>query len=66
MALADGGARLAIGTALQFWEFRDILSVARRLESAAGRDRLSLLTRRRYLFTRGRGCNPDWSGSLPR
>jgi uncharacterized protein (TIGR03032 family) len=31
LALADGGSRLAIGTTLQVWEFRDVPSVARRL-----------------------------------
>ena len=30
LALADGGARLAIGTTLQVWEFRDVPNVARR------------------------------------
>jgi uncharacterized protein (TIGR03032 family) len=34
LALADGGARFAIGTTLQVWEFRDVPSVARRLEPA--------------------------------
>ena len=33
LALADGGARLAIGTTLQVWEFRDNRDVARRLEA---------------------------------
>src|SRR5579859_885551 len=32
LALADGGARLAIGTTLQVWEFRDVPAVAHRLE----------------------------------
>src|ERR1700687_5115762 len=32
LALADGGAKLAIGTTLQIWEFRDVPDVARRLE----------------------------------
>jgi uncharacterized protein (TIGR03032 family) len=31
LALADGGARLAIGTTIQVWEFRDVPDVARRL-----------------------------------
>jgi hypothetical protein len=31
LALADGGSRLALGTTLQVWEFRDVPSVARRL-----------------------------------
>ena len=30
LALAEGGARLAIGTTLQVWEFRDVPNVARR------------------------------------
>src|SRR5262245_7130012 len=34
LALADGGARLAVGTTTQVWEYRDVPSVARRL----GRD----------------------------
>jgi uncharacterized protein (TIGR03032 family) len=38
LALADGGARLAIGTTLQVWEFRDVPSVARRLEPAGRHD----------------------------
>ncbi len=31
LALADGGAKLAIGTTSQVWEFRDVPDVARRL-----------------------------------
>jgi uncharacterized protein (TIGR03032 family) len=38
LALADGGARFAIGTTLQVWEFRDVPSVARRLEPADRHD----------------------------
>src|SRR5262245_28877911 len=38
LALADGGARLAIGTTVQVWEFRDVPSVARRLEPAGRHD----------------------------
>ena len=38
LALAEGGARLAIGTTLQVWEFRDVPNVARRLEPAAKHD----------------------------
>ena len=38
LALADGGARLAIGTTLQVWEFRDVRDVARRLEPAGRHD----------------------------
>jgi uncharacterized protein (TIGR03032 family) len=38
LALADGGARLAIGTTLQVWEFRDVPDVARRLEPAGKHD----------------------------
>jgi uncharacterized protein (TIGR03032 family) len=38
LALADGGAKLAIGTTLQVWEFRDVPSVARRLEPAGRHD----------------------------
>jgi uncharacterized protein (TIGR03032 family) len=38
LALADGGARLAIGTTLQVWEFRDNPDVARRLEPAGAHD----------------------------
>src|SRR5262245_29952621 len=32
LALADGGGRLAVGTTVEVWEFRDIPDVARRLE----------------------------------
>src|SRR5947209_285042 len=32
LALADGGSKLAVGTTIQVWEFRDVPSVARRLE----------------------------------
>jgi uncharacterized protein (TIGR03032 family) len=38
LALTGGGARLAIGTTLQVWEFRDVPSVARRLEPADRHD----------------------------
>lgn len=38
LALADGGTRLAIGTTLQVWEFRDVPSVARRLEPTGTHD----------------------------
>src|SRR5260370_189182 len=38
LALADGGARLAIGTTYQVWEFRDNRDVARRLEPAGTHD----------------------------
>jgi uncharacterized protein (TIGR03032 family) len=38
LALADGGSRLAIGTTIQVWEFRDVPSVARRLEPAGAFD----------------------------
>jgi uncharacterized protein (TIGR03032 family) len=38
LALADGGSKLAIGTTLQVWEFRDVPSVARRLEPADRHD----------------------------
>ena len=31
LALADGATKLAIGTTLQVWEFRDVPDVARRL-----------------------------------
>src|SRR5580704_12621133 len=31
LALADAGARLAIGTTIQVWEYRDVPDVARRL-----------------------------------
>ena len=36
LALADGGAKFAIGTTIQVWEFRDVPDVARRLGSPAG------------------------------
>jgi uncharacterized protein (TIGR03032 family) len=38
LALADGGSKLAIGTTLQVWEFRNVPSVARRLEPAGRHD----------------------------
>jgi hypothetical protein len=38
LALAGGGARLAIGTTIQVWEFRDVPDVARRLEPAGTHD----------------------------
>jgi hypothetical protein len=38
LALADGGARFAIGTTFQIWEYRDVPSVARRLEPAGKHD----------------------------
>src|SRR6478672_5817395 len=38
LALADGGAKLALGTTLQVWECRDVPSVARRLEPAGTHD----------------------------
>jgi len=38
LALADGGAKLAIGTTIQVWEFRDVPDVARRLEPAGPHD----------------------------
>ncbi|HBI43131.1 MAG TPA: TIGR03032 family protein [Planctomycetales bacterium] len=38
LALADGGAKLAIGTTIQVWEFRDNRDVARRLEPAGAHD----------------------------
>jgi uncharacterized protein (TIGR03032 family) len=34
LALADAGARLALGTTIQVWEYRDVPDVARRLEPA--------------------------------
>jgi uncharacterized protein (TIGR03032 family) len=38
LALADGGAKLSIGTTIQVWEFRDVPEVARRLEPAGRHD----------------------------
>ncbi|HVC95452.1 MAG TPA: TIGR03032 family protein [Pirellulales bacterium] len=38
LALADGGERLAVGTTIQVWEFRDVRDVARRLEPAGRHD----------------------------
>src|SRR5271165_2491654 len=38
LALADGGSKLALGTTLQVWEFRDVPSVASRLEPAGRHD----------------------------
>jgi hypothetical protein len=38
LALANGGAKFALGTTLQVWEFRDVPSVARRLEPAGRHD----------------------------
>ncbi len=38
LALANGGAKLAIGTTIQVWEFRDVSDVARRREPAGQHD----------------------------
>jgi hypothetical protein len=38
LALAEGGAKLAIGTSLQVWEFRDVPDAARRLEPSGRHD----------------------------
>src|SRR5262245_18157817 len=38
LALADGGSKLAVGTTVQVWEFRDVPAVARRLEPAGTHD----------------------------
>src|SRR5271155_4882693 len=38
LALTDGGAKLAIGTTIQVWEFRDNPDVARRLEPTGRHD----------------------------
>src|SRR5215207_375944 len=38
LALADAGSKLALGTTLQVWEFRDNRDVARRLEPAGRHD----------------------------
>jgi len=38
LALADGGAKLAIGTTIQVWEYRDVPDVARRHEPAGKHD----------------------------
>src|SRR5215218_7256054 len=38
LALAEGGARLAIGTTIQVWEYRDVPAVARKLEPAGAHD----------------------------
>ncbi|HEV3022150.1 MAG TPA: TIGR03032 family protein [Pirellulales bacterium] len=38
LALAEGGGKLAIGTTLQVWEFRDVPDVARRLAPAGTHD----------------------------
>ena len=38
LALADGGSKLALGTSLQVWEFRDVPSVSRRLEPPGTHD----------------------------
>src|SRR5260370_19975886 len=38
LALADGGAKFAIGTTIQVWEFRDVPDVAHRLEPAGAHD----------------------------
>lgn len=38
LALTDCGSRLAIGTSIQVWEFRDVPSVARRLEPVSLHD----------------------------
>jgi len=38
LALADGGARFAIGTTFQIWDFRDVPDVARRLQPTGKHD----------------------------
>jgi uncharacterized protein (TIGR03032 family) len=38
LALADGGSKLALGTTVQVWEFRDVPSVACRLEAVGRHD----------------------------
>src|SRR5262245_47354629 len=38
LALADGGSKLALGTTIQVWEFRDNRDVARRLQPAGKHD----------------------------
>jgi uncharacterized protein (TIGR03032 family) len=38
LALTDGGRRLAVGTTIQVWEFRDVPNVARRLEPSGAHD----------------------------
>ena len=48
LALADGGGKLALGTTLQVWEFRDNRDVARRLEPA-GRHDACFLPRRSHV-----------------
>src|SRR4051812_48967145 len=48
LALADGGSKLALGTTLQVWEFRDNRDVARRLEPA-GRHDACFLPRRSHV-----------------
>src|SRR6478736_2263780 len=48
LALADGGSKLALGTSLQVWEFRDNRDVARRLEPA-GRHDACFLPRRSHV-----------------
>src|SRR5436305_2113744 len=48
LALADGGSKLALGTTLQVWEFRDVPDVARRLEPA-GRHDACFLPRRSHV-----------------
>jgi uncharacterized protein (TIGR03032 family) len=48
LALADSGKKLAIGTTLQVWEFRDNRDVARRLEPA-GRHDACFLPRRSHV-----------------
>src|SRR4051794_20070018 len=48
LALADGGSKLALGTTIQVWEFRDVPSVASRLEPA-GRHDACFLPRRSHI-----------------
>src|SRR5262245_10984770 len=47
LALGDGGSRLAVGTTTQVWEYRDVPSVARRLEPQ-GRHDACFLPRRSH------------------
>jgi hypothetical protein len=38
MGLAAGGSRLAVGTTIQVWEFRDVPDVAARIEPKGRHD----------------------------
>ncbi len=74
LALADAGARLAIGTTIQVWEYRDVPDIARRLDPGGKHDacylpRASHVTGNILIHEMAYGSSVAYrsrSGSLPR